>query len=93
MHRSPAAGCGYPLTSEECSCVATVCYYPLTSDICICVGGRHGQHGHHGQHVPRPVEQEHKREQGVSPLHRLGLELPVVQLPSNKTATLMFVVS
>ena len=50
MHRSPAAGCGYPLTSEECSCVATVCYYPLTSDICSCVGGHHGQHGHHVQH-------------------------------------------
>ena len=59
MHRSPAAGCGYPLTSEECSCVATVCYYPLTSDICICVGGRHGQHGHHDQHAASQHNGQH----------------------------------
>ena len=60
MPRPPGAGCGYPLTSEECSCVTTVCYYPLTSDICICVGGHHhGQHGHHVQHGHHDLHGHH----------------------------------
>ena len=41
-------------------------------------------HGHPGQHVVWLVDQELKQEPEVSPLNRLGLELPVVLLLSNK---------
>ena len=29
--------CGYPLTSEVCSCVRALCYYPTLTDVCHCL--------------------------------------------------------
>ena len=29
--------CGYPLTSEVCTCVRAVCYYPTLTDVCHCL--------------------------------------------------------
>ena len=29
--------CGYPLTSEVCTCVRAVCHYPTLTDVCHCL--------------------------------------------------------
>ena len=34
---SRAGECGYPLTSEECSCVRALCYYPTLTSVCHCI--------------------------------------------------------
>ena len=36
MYRSDRSQCGYPLTSDTCTCVTSVCYYPLLTGVCEC---------------------------------------------------------
>ena len=36
MYRGEAGQCGYPLTSEVCSCVRALCYYPTLTAECHC---------------------------------------------------------